>query len=74
MMAKKALLFNDISMYNKIMKTKQPFLIKKYGRLVKNFDPETWNKNKFDIIISGNLLKFSDPVLLKIYVVLEIKR
>ena len=59
MMAKKALLFNDIKTYDKIMSLSNPYKIKALGRLVKNFDQEMWDKHKEDIVFNGNLLKFS---------------
>ena len=42
-MAKKALLFNDNEMYQKIMRTNKPKLQKLYGRKVRNFDERIWN-------------------------------
>lgn len=64
MMAKKAELFNDIETLNKIMTASDPRTIKKLGREVKNFDPEVWNEKKFEIVVQGNLAKFSqDPEL-----------
>uniref|UniRef100_A0A6C0LVN7 NADAR domain-containing protein n=1 Tax=viral metagenome TaxID=1070528 RepID=A0A6C0LVN7_9ZZZZ len=59
MMAHKALLFNDIDTYTKIITTSDPFTIKKLGRQVKNFDEKEWNKYKFDIVMEGNKLKFT---------------
>lgn len=59
MMAQKALLFNDIKTYDKIMSLSNPHKIKALGRLVKNFDQEMWDKHKEDIVFKGNLLKFS---------------
>lgn len=65
MMAHKALLFGDGIRFEKIMATSNPHLIKKYGRLIKGFDEETWNQYKFDIIVNGNKLKFGqNPTLL----------
>lgn len=59
MMAQKALLFNDIKTYDKIMSLSNPYKIKALGRLVKNFNQEIWDKHKEDIVFNGNLLKFS---------------
>jgi len=59
MMAHKAVLFGDIDTVEKIMSTNDPAKIKALGRVVKNFDAAIWNENKFDIVIKGNYLKFS---------------
>lgn len=59
MMAQKALLFDDIKTYDKIMSLSNPYKIKALGRLVKNFNQEIWDKHKEDIVFNGNLLKFS---------------
>lgn len=59
MMAQKALLFDDIQTYDKIMSLANPYKIKALGRLVKNFNQEIWDKHKEDIVFNGNLLKFS---------------
>ena len=59
MMAQKALLFDDIKTYDKIMSLANPYKIKALGRLVKNFNQEIWDKHKEDIVFNGNLLKFS---------------
>lgn len=58
MMAQKALLFNDIEMLKAILSTTDPKKIKQYGRDVKNFDIEIWDRNKLDIVIQGNTYKF----------------
>lgn len=59
MMAHKALLFGDALNYEKIMNTTNPAAIKKYGRLIKGFDPDTWDDCKLDIVTKGNRLKFN---------------
>jgi ribA/ribD-fused uncharacterized protein len=65
MMAKKALLFEDKESYNKIMKSNNPKEIQELGRLIKNFDNELWDFYKFDIVVKGNYLKFSQNKELK---------
>lgn len=59
MMAKKALLFNDMDSYNEILSLANPYKIKALGRRVKNFDQKIWDEYKEDIVFKGNLLKFS---------------
>lgn len=58
MMAKKALLFGDQKIYEKIMKTTSPKQMKFLGRKVQNFDPVIWEKERYDIVLCGNMLKF----------------
>ena len=65
MMWRKALLFGDDEIAEKIYKTKSPKSVKALGRKVGNFDEETWMENNFDIVVQGNLLKFQqNPDLL----------
>lgn len=58
MMAHKALLFGDSDNYEKIMNTTNPMEIKRYGRAIKEFDPDIWDDHKFNIVVNGNRLKF----------------
>ena len=67
MMAKKALLFGDISIYNKILSEDSPKKMKALGRKVKNFNPKIWENERYDIVLCANMLKFGyDVDLLKI--------
>ena len=59
MMARKAELFQDYEVLQQIRAEKDPKAIKKLGRQVHDFDPEVWDKIKFQYVISGNDLKFS---------------
>lgn len=58
MMAKKALLFGDYEVYEKIMKTDSPKNMKALGRKIKGFDPKLWNNHRYEIVLCGNMLKF----------------
>ena len=67
MMAAKAKLFGDLDVYEKIMETSIPKVMKSFGKKVKNFDPKIWNKENYNIVLTGNMLKFgSDVELLEI--------
>ena len=59
MMAEKARLFRDDENLKNILEASSPAKAKKLGRLVKNFDPEIWNKESFDIVVRGNFAKFN---------------
>jgi ribA/ribD-fused uncharacterized protein len=59
MMARKAKLFGDEIIFEKILCKKSPKDVKDLGRQIKNFDPVEWDVQKFDIVKQGNFLKFS---------------
>lgn len=65
MMAKKALLFNDEVIFNKIIVTKSPAEAKKLGREVQNYNDEIWLQNRYAIVKEGNFHKFSQHADLK---------
>ncbi|MDU1891781.1 MAG: NADAR family protein [Dysgonomonas sp.] len=69
MMAKKAELFGDKEIFEKILIAKSPAEAKKLGRKVKNFDPKIWGENCFDIVCNGNFHKFSQNADLKEFLV-----
>lgn len=60
MMAEKARLFGDKASLEKILSTHSPSSIKKLGREIRGFDSGIWNEKKYEIVLKGNLLKFSD--------------
>jgi len=59
MMAGKAMLFNDIESFNKILNKSNPKTVKSLGRKVKNFDPELWDKYKKIIVKMAVKSKFT---------------
>ena len=59
MMAQKAKLFDDMASYQKIINAKNAGEAKALGRTVQNFDDAIWCEQRFDIVVKGNLLKFS---------------
>lgn len=66
-MSKKCLLFDkdNIELYNKIMTSKVPIIIKRLGKKVKNFDQIIWDKEKYKIMKIGLNYKFSQNNILK---------
>lgn len=64
MMAQKALLFNDLFIYEAILNADTPRESQKLGRKVQGFNQSIWNSNKFKIVVQGNLAKFSQNRLL----------
>jgi len=66
MMAYKAVLFDDIDHFDKILNTTDPALIKQYGRKIANFKQKEWDESKMIIVTNGNKLKFGqNPELMK---------
>ncbi|MCO1582483.1 NADAR family protein [Crossiella sp. SN42] len=59
MMFHKALLFEDQDTAAKILAADHPGEAKTLGRQVRSFDQETWAARRFDIVVAGNLLKFT---------------
>ncbi len=65
MMAQKAIMFNDIESFNKIMIATNPYDQKSIGRNVKGFNKEQWEERAKDIVIAGNLGKFGQNTNLR---------
>jgi ribA/ribD-fused uncharacterized protein len=65
MMMGKAALFNDDEIFEKMARSRTPAEDKKLGRLVKDFDDDTWEIYSQDIVKIGNYLKFSQNKELK---------
>lgn len=65
MMAQKAKLFNDEEIFQKIIATEKPAVVKALGREVKNFDADSWNASAYAIVVEGNQHKFSQDEELK---------
>jgi ribA/ribD-fused uncharacterized protein len=59
MMAEKARLFGDTESLNRIMSAVDPSDQKRYGRKVKGFDKEKWEKVARDIVYKGCYAKFT---------------
>lgn len=59
MMAEKARLFEDEKSLEAIINSDTPESAKKLGREVKGFDQQVWMDHRYDVVVKGNLLKFS---------------
>jgi len=64
-MYKKAMMFGDIEIANRILNTTSPKDQKAFGRLVKNFDAEKWDAVCQDVVFEGCLAKFSQNPTIK---------
>lgn len=65
MMAAKARLFNDTQALEKILKSTNPGAAKACGREIAGFKEETWKLQRFDAVVQANLLKFSQHMPLR---------
>ncbi len=59
MMHKKAILFNDYEIADKILKTEKAGKQKKLGRLIGDFDNKKWAEISEQIVYTGNFAKFT---------------
>ena len=62
MMSEKALLFNDLEMYQKIMSEPDPKLCKDMGKKVKGFNQKKWDAAFPEILFHGNLGKLQSDI------------
>ncbi len=67
MMAEKARLFGDEAALEKILAAGSPAQAKKLGRTVKDFNEHVWKEKRFEIVVAGNLAKFSQHEALKTF-------
>jgi ribA/ribD-fused uncharacterized protein len=65
MMLGKALLFGDAETGEKIMAATHPRQHKALGRAVKPFDDKVWRRERENIVLAGNRLKFTQNADLK---------
>ena len=66
-MYKKAMLFQDQQMADKILKTHNPVEVKTLGRSVSGFNKDTWIKNGPDCMFEAMTAKFSQNDKLKAF-------
>ena len=59
MMAQKAQLFNDTASFKAIIKSPSPKDAKALGRKVQGYDGAAWEAARSEIVVAGNLAKFS---------------
>ena len=59
MMAEKARLFKDSEVLSQVLAANHPGEAKKLGRQVGGFKQEIWVEHRFDIVVRGNVGKFS---------------
>lgn len=67
MMAGKARLFGDEEALGRILAARTPAEAKKLGRLVRGFDQEVWERERFPLVVEGNVAKFGRDDGLRAY-------
>ena len=65
MMAEKAALFEDEEHREQILVAGSPGAAKALGRKVRGFDDKRWREKRTEIVVRGNLAKFSQHVSLR---------
>ncbi|MEU7482055.1 NADAR family protein [Lentzea sp. NPDC042327] len=64
MMWRKALLFGDSGVATRVLQAASPAEAKALGRVVTGFSDDEWVATRMEIVVTGNLAKFSqDPAL-----------
>lgn len=66
-MAQKALLFEDDAVYRKSLKKMHPKEYRDLEGELEHFDEGLWEKMKVDLVLQGNLAKFSQNKVLREY-------
>jgi len=66
LMFEKAMMFQDSEASIDILKTKNPKVIKRIGRKVKNFDEKRWREARENISFRHNVAKFEQNIDLKL--------
>ncbi|WP_319591939.1 NADAR family protein [uncultured Draconibacterium sp.] len=59
MMLQKAIAFDDYRACCDIMQSETPKEAKEIGRKIRNFKEESWERYRYEIVVFGNILKFS---------------
>lgn len=68
MMWAKAMLFGDKETASEILKETEPKAMKAYGRKVRNFNSEVWDKEKYSLVLKGVQARFEQNVGLKSWI------
>jgi len=58
MMERKARLFGDEEMAEKVLAAPDPGRAKSLGRRVRGYDDAGWERHRYDIVVAGNIAKF----------------
>ena len=67
MMWRKAILFDDAAMAERILAAPHPRAAKELGGRVSGFDQPAWEEHRFPIVVAGNVAKFGQDPDLRAY-------
>ncbi|AGL18616.1 NADAR family protein [Actinoplanes sp. N902-109] len=67
MMWRKATLFGDDAMAERVLAAPHPHAAKALGGRVSGFDQQTWDEHRFDIVVAGNCAKFGQHADLRAF-------
>lgn len=67
MMAEKARLFGDAEAEARVLAAGHPSVAKKAGRLVRGFDEDIWERERFRIVVEGSVHKFAADAELRAF-------
>lgn len=69
MMWGKAMLFDDTEAADRVLAATDPEEAKSVGREVRGFDQRTWEEQRLDIVVAGNMAKFGQHENLRAFLV-----
>lgn len=69
MMWRKARLFGDLDISERVLASRHPGQAKQLGRRVDGFDEEVWRRHRVSIVVDGNRAKFTQDDRLRDYLV-----
>ena len=69
MMWRKAVLFGDGAMAERILAAGHPHQAKQLGGRVAGFDQQVWNEHRIPIVVAGNTAKFGNDPALRDYLI-----
>ncbi|KAJ3336268.1 hypothetical protein HDU93_003176 [Gonapodya sp. JEL0774] len=64
-MAGKARIFGDMENLEAILAATKPGAVKSLGRKVTPYDDDVWSRERYQVVVRGNLAKFSQNIALK---------
>jgi len=67
MMWRKATLFDDSAMAERILAAPHPHAAKTWGGRVARFDQQIWNEHRLPVVVAGNLAKFGQNAPLRTF-------
>ncbi len=74
MMWRKATLFGDDAMAERVLAAPHPHAAKALGGRVAGFDQQAWDDHRFDIVVAGNLAKFGQHAQLAAFLLATERR